>query len=508
MAETHINLFGGSPLNRLSWLRPSQIFLNAASSFPPRDGCSSNRATLVSAPRDAPSDIRLAYLSTSDVEPFIGNRPWFAQSQDGSALIPAADANHHTEGARHLGPPLVFLGLEETDAQSGNALPSTDFTDPSTALAKLHGTPYFALDVGDLTLPLEQLTAAADTDRKLSWAEPRALIAGMDLFEAGVYAEARSMVDWNARNKFCPGCGSPTYSMWGGWKIACTSLLPWANNEGKKPCPTTRGLHNFTHPRTDPVVIMIAIDETGDKILLGRNKKFPGKFYSALAGFMEPGESFEDAVAREMWEEAGVKVWSVKYHSSQPWPYPANLMVGCYARADSTQPLRIDLDNELEDAGWYTRAEILAILNHADGTNFSGRDNKKLNEAIEGKSSHDTRDKTTHDTPQSGAGALAHSDPNIERKEGAATEPKLQAAAGAKEQAAEPKLQQAATESKLQQAATESKLQQANAKAPESPEPPFRIPPPTAIAGVLIKDWAEGKISFPRISERGGASAL
>ncbi|TRM56558.1 hypothetical protein BD626DRAFT_575576 [Schizophyllum amplum] len=179
MAETHINLFGGSPLNRLSWLRPSQIFLNAASSLPStRWVLFKSGQPLVSAPRDAPSNIRLAYFSTSDVEPFIGDRPWFAQSQDGSALIPAADANHHTEGARHRGPPLVFLGLEETDAQSGNALPSTDFTDPSTALSKLHGTPYFALDVGDLALPHEQLTAT-ETDH------------------------------WNAWNKFCPGCRSP-----------------------------------------------------------------------------------------------------------------------------------------------------------------------------------------------------------------------------------------------------------------------------------------------------------
>ncbi|KAI5884869.1 uncharacterized protein SCHCODRAFT_02521520, partial [Schizophyllum commune H4-8] len=422
-----INLFGGSPLNRLSWLRPSQIFLDAASTLPSTRWVVFNGGRpLVSAPRDALSKISLAYLSTSD-------------SKDG-ALITKQEATHHTEAARHLGPPIVFLGLEETDAQSGNALPSSDFTDPATALDKLHGTPYFALDVGDLGLPEATLQ---DT---LSWAEPRALMAGMDVFEGGVYAEARSMVDWNSRNKFCPGCGARTYSMWGGWKIACSTLLPWADNAGRKPCPTTRGLHNFTHPRTDPVVIMIAIDETGDKILLGRNKKFPGKFYSALAGFMEPGESFEDAVAREMWEEAGVKVWSVKYHSSQPWPYPANLMVGCYARADASQPLRIDLDNELEDARWYTRAEIFAILNHPRGAYLSNRDNRKLTELVEGQQPKSQT--KASDPAQSGA-----SDPP---QSGASTE--------------------------------------------TLEDPPFQVPPYTAIAGVLIRDWAEGKISYTKAS--------
>jgi len=135
---------------------------------------------------------------------------------------------------------------------------------------------------------------------------------------------------------------------------------------------------------------MIAIDETGDKILLGRGKKYPGNFYSALAGFIEPGESFEDAVAREMWEEAGVNVWDITYHSGQPWPYPANLMVGFYARADSTQPIRIDLDNELVDARWFSRAEILAVLGGAEEVakgRRSQQESPHLSPLYEGKSS-------------------------------------------------------------------------------------------------------------------------
>jgi len=259
------------------------------------------------------------------------------------------------------------------------------------------------------------------------------------------------MVDWNQRNKFCPACGSPVYSLWAGWKLSCTSLLPWADNTDRKPCPSGRGLHNFAHPRTDPVVIMLAIDESGEKILLGRNKKFPGKFYSALAGFMEPGESFEDAVKREMWEEAGVKVWNVRYHSGQPWPYPANLMVGFYATADSSAPIRTDLDNELEDARWYTREEVLAVLRHRSGTDFSRRDYKAMAAIQDGPDANSDANKA-----QAGIAALAHSDPSIMAKEAAMAKPQEQVDKG--------------------------------------DEPPFRMPPLTAIAGVLIQHWAEGKI--------------
>lgn len=175
---------------------------------------------------------------------------------------------------------------------------------------------------------------------------------------------------------------------------------------------------------------MIAIDEKGEKVLLGRNAKFPGNFYSALAGFLEPGESFEDAVVREMWEEAGVRVWDVKYHSGQPWPYPSNLMVGFYARADSTKPIRTDLDNELVDARWYTRQEVLHVLNHPEGTRFIRTDVKKMAEITEGR-----QDDSQPSPPASEA----------TRREG---------------------------------------------------DPPFRLPPTTAIAGVLIRDWADGKIGF------------
>ncbi|RDB24976.1 putative NADH pyrophosphatase [Hypsizygus marmoreus] len=440
--QTPVNMFSGSPLNRLSWLRSSHPFLNTVIALPATRWLLFNSGQpLVVAHPDAASKQILAYLSTNDVKPFLGSEPSFGQGrQEGQLVVESKDIPHSpTEAIRHRNSPVVFLGLQEHSKV--NALPSSDFADPEAAIANLDGTPYFSMDVAELDLSPERLkeildtTSLAQNGQILSWSEPRVLMTGLDYFSGAVFAEARSLVDWNLRNKFCPGCGARTYSMWGGWKISCSSMLPWANNADRKPCPTTKGLHNFTHPRTDPVVIMIAIDETGDKILLGRGRKFPGKFYSALAGFIEPGETFEDAVAREMWEEAGVTVWDVRYHSGQPWPYPANLMVGFYARADSSQPIRVDLDNELVDARWYTREEIISVLHHPIGGKFGSAEYKKMAESTEGRNNQ-------QESP--------HLNPTYQPK------------------------------------APESK----------SDDPPFRLPPVTAIAGLLIRDWVEGKIGF------------
>ncbi|MEO8131456.1 MAG: NAD(+) diphosphatase, partial [Bryobacteraceae bacterium] len=110
--------------------------------------------------------------------------------------------------------------------------------------------------------------------------------------------------------------------------------------------------------RTDPVVIMLVID--GENCLLGRQSRFPAGFYSSLAGFVEPGESVEEAVAREVHEEAGVRVGRVRYVASQPWPFPSSLMIGCFAEAVSRE-IKIDA-NELEDAQWFTKADVVAAL--------------------------------------------------------------------------------------------------------------------------------------------------
>ncbi|OCH87878.1 hypothetical protein OBBRIDRAFT_795792 [Obba rivulosa] len=445
MVETHINFLGGSPLNRLSWLRTSHPFLNTVLLVPTtrwivfRGG----EPLLATEPNSATRS--LARLTTADVRPLLGPEPFFAQGEHEGEI--AEEGVSVLEAARFRGPPVVFLGLHETEAAGADALPSSDFSakgDSSSVVENIHGTPYFSLDVTEVEKEkLDQVLQDSEVGKsgaKLEFMEPRSAMQSFDAFQAAVFAEARSMVDWNARNKFCPACGSPVYSIWAGWKLTCSSLLPWADNTGRTPCPTAKGLHNFAHPRTDAVVIMAVVDETGEKILLGRNKKWPGKFYSTLAGFIEPGESFEDAVKRELWEEAGVQVWDVKYHSTQPWPYPANLMVGFFATADASKPIRVDLDNELEDARWYTRAEILEVLNHVAGATLTDRDHQKMAEV----------------------------------QEAGGTAPKSVSAA------------------KL----LAGDLAKSTDKLEEGPkEVPFRVPPLTAIAGVLISEWAHRKVA-------------
>ena len=158
--------------------------------------------------------------------------------------------------------------------------------------------------------------------------------------DLAIYGGARSLVDWHARHRFCARCGSGTKLVKGGWQRHCDGC----------------GADHF--PRTDPVTIMLVEHEANgeQRLLLGRQPRFPAKMYSALAGFVEPGETIEEAVAREIHEEAGVRVRDVRYIASQPWPFPSQLMIGCTSVTDDPA-LTIDT-TELEDARWFTRAEL------------------------------------------------------------------------------------------------------------------------------------------------------
>jgi NAD+ diphosphatase len=168
--------------------------------------------------------------------------------------------------------------------------------------------------------------------------------------DLAVYGAAKALVDWHARHRFCARCGHGTRLTKGGWQRNCTN-------------DACRAEH---FPRTDPVTIMTV--ECRGRLLLGRQPRFPPRRYSALAGFVEPGETVEEAVAREISEEAGVVVRDVRYVASQPWPFPSSLMIACHAFADD-DAVTIDR-TELDDARWFTRDEVVVAMRGEDQAAF------------------------------------------------------------------------------------------------------------------------------------------
>ena len=222
--------------------------------------------------------------------------------------------------ARALGPMLetIFLGLIDGAARFGIGLP------PQTAEALKARDDLLVTDLRSIAV--QGLTDPEDLPP---------------------IAEAKAMLGWHARHRFCAHCAAPPQVVDAGWR---------------RDCPSCHAQH---FPRTDPVVIMLAID--GDRCLLGRSARFAPTMWSCLAGFLEPGEAIEDAVRRETLEEAGIACGRVKYFASQPWPFPSSLMIGCHAEA-VTRDIVVD-HAELEDARWFSKDEVTAMLlrRHPDG---------------------------------------------------------------------------------------------------------------------------------------------
>ena len=227
---------------------------------------------------------------------------------------------------------------------------------PPIFLGSDGGVPLFARDVPDWdgAAPAETPRPFLDTARAappglleaLAFADLRASMAELSAAEAAIAATAKGILGWHATHRFCANCGAPSEPADAGWRRNCPAC----------------GAQHF--PRTDPVVIMLILE--GNSVLLGRSPAWPEGMYSLLAGFMEPGESIEAAVRREVREETGVPVGPVDYLASQPWPFPSSLMIGCRGIASARE---ITLDPaELEDARWVSREEVLAALDGHDPT--------------------------------------------------------------------------------------------------------------------------------------------
>ncbi|QFU09712.1 NADH pyrophosphatase [Rhodobacteraceae bacterium THAF1] len=210
-------------------------------------------------------------------------------------------------------------------------------------------TPRFAADISawePAEMP-DTLGAFHDPSRQAhpdfapaEFAELRATMLQLTARDAELAATARGILEWHRLHRFCANCGHATDSAQCGWQRTCPS------------CER----HHF--PRTDPVVIMLVT--RGNSVLLGRSPGWPDGMYSLLAGFVEPGETIEAAVRRETWEETGIRVGQVDYLASQPWPFPASLMIGCRAEAVSSD-IRVDPE-EIEDALWLSREDAMQAM--------------------------------------------------------------------------------------------------------------------------------------------------
>ena len=240
---------------------------------------------------------------------------------------------------------LVRDGADAAGATAGLGwLPWRDLSPQLTAAAPLFlglldGIAHFAIDLSKEAAAASVAESRPDCHFEEARAAAESLLSGP---EAGILAQGRAQVNWHNRHGYCSVCGQPTVVKRGGQK---------------RECPSCKAEH---FPRVDPVIIMVVSD--GDRCLLGqsRGRLAAMNRYSALAGFVDQGESIEEAVAREVMEEAGIRVKNVRYHSSQPWPFPSSLMIGCHAAADTTN-IAMDTE-EMTDVQWFDRAEVLRAL--------------------------------------------------------------------------------------------------------------------------------------------------
>ncbi|XP_023250766.1 peroxisomal NADH pyrophosphatase NUDT12 [Seriola lalandi dorsalis] len=312
------NYFSRETLDRLSGKRTDKVWLEAKQSDPDT-----------------------VYLLFSNLSPMVSS-----SQEDGSTGGDTKLCRFRYDAVKDLlqkpATVLVFLGVERRKNPS-----STTSSSPPTEEGVQEPPAWFAISTDEDAAEL--LKRCREKNCSFPKTPNRDLLK-FNEDEAGVVAQARSVLAWHSRYSFCPTCGSSTKLEEGGYKRSCLNA----------DCRSLQGVHNTCYPRVDPVVIMLVIHPDGNQCLLGRKKMFPAGMFSCLAGFIEPGETVEEAVRREVEEESGVKVGPVQYVSCQPWPMPSNLMIGCLAVAISTD-IRVD-ENEIEEARWFPRQQVIDSL--------------------------------------------------------------------------------------------------------------------------------------------------
>ncbi|CDK28509.1 unnamed protein product [Kuraishia capsulata CBS 1993] len=288
----------------------------------------------------------------------------------------------------------VFLGLDETGAErphlfSSNPLDSQlrVFGNSAKGITRhryngYEGVAYLAVDITRSQQLKDYLFAGSASDGAKAYPGHSMMsILGFEYNEAALFGYGKTYLDWLMRNQRCPGCGSVVIPQDAGTRLYCTS-------GPDQSCPVKRtSVNNVCFPRSDPVVIIGVVSADGSKTLLGHNRRHAAdpvtgvRMFSTIAGFMEPGETIEEASIREIWEETGCKASAVKIINSQPWPFPASLMIGCVAEVEFNgvnEVINIEHDKEMEEVKWIDTALIKDITESEDLTGKDGTEAEKI----------------------------------------------------------------------------------------------------------------------------------
>ncbi len=357
-----------SSLNRFSFLRSNIEFIRSVIA------CRNTR--LIFYKKSSANGALQIYATKGNLNPKIvylplGNNEQINTLLNRWAVLNEEAAKSSFDIRRKLNFTCVFLGMDEHPGTKDSLFPEEHKTE---LLAKLtfkehSGIPVMAIDISD-NAEFQDLLAKT-TDETSEFISSITDILNLSQTDASVFSYGKMYLDWLSKNKFCPGCGSPVTPIWAGTKLQCTNEKKETDKDGESifECPVRRTkVNNVCFPRIDPVVIIALRNSKGDKILLGHNarrRQLDKRFYSCFSGFMELGETIRSTVIREVWEETGLRLKNnIKIIKSQPWPFPANLMIGCIGTTEegSERNITTHLDCELDHLKWFDASYVADLV--------------------------------------------------------------------------------------------------------------------------------------------------